>query len=57
MENRLAVAIGEGGESGMDWKFRVSKRKLLHLEWISNEVLTYSIGKSIQSLGKDHDGR
>ena len=57
MENRLAVAIGEGGESGMDWKFGVSKRKLLHLEWISNEVLTYSIGKSIQSLGKDHDGR
>ena len=28
----------------------------LHLEWISNEVLLYSTGIYIQSLGIDHDG-
>ena len=32
----------------MDWKFGVSRRKLLHLEWISNEVLLYSTGNYIQ---------
>ena len=26
------------GESGMNWKFGVSRHKLLLLEWISNEV-------------------
>ena len=25
--------------SGMDWEFGVSRCKLLHLEWISNEIL------------------
>ena len=34
----------------MDWEFGISGRKLLHLEWISNEVLLYSTGKYIQSL-------
>ena len=30
--------------SGMDGEFGVSRCKLLHLEWISNEVLLYSTG-------------
>lgn len=29
---------GEGG-SGRNWDFGVSRCKLLHLEWISNEIL------------------
>ena len=41
----------------MNWELRVSGCKLLHLEWISNEVLLYSTGNYIQSLGIDHDGR
>ena len=45
-----------GGE-GIDWEFRISTCKLLHLELISNEVLLYSTGNSIQSLGVDHKGR
>ena len=40
---------GGGGGSGMDWKFGVSRCKLLHLKWISNEVLLYSTGNYIQS--------
>ena len=50
------VAKGELGESGLDWEFEVSKYKLLHLKWISNEVLLYSTGNHIQSLWIDHDG-
>ena len=47
---------GRGG-SGMDGEFRVSRCKLLHLEWISNEVLLHSTGNYNQSLGTEHDGR
>ena len=50
LENRLVVAKREwdgGGESGMDWKFGVSGCKLLHLEWISNDILLYSRGNYI----------
>ena len=50
------VAKGEGGGSGMDGEFGVSRCKLLHLEWISHEVLMYSTGNSIQSLVIAHDG-
>ena len=46
-----------GGGSRMDWKFAVSRYKLLHLKWIGNEVLLYSKGSYIQSLGIEHDGR
>ena len=38
---------GGGGESGMDWEFRVSRCKLLHWEWISNEIMLYSTGNYI----------
>ena len=41
----------------MDWEFGVSRCKLLYLEWISHEVLLYSTGNYIQSLGLDHDGK
>ena len=37
--DRLMVAKREGGGSEMDWEFGVNRRKLLHLECISNEVL------------------
>ena len=39
----------QGGErgSGMDWEFRVNSCKLLHLEWLSNEILLYSTGNYI----------
>ena len=35
----------------MDWEFGADRGQLLHLEWISNEVLLYSTGNYIQSLG------
>ena len=41
----------------MDWDFGVNRCKLLHSEWIRNEVLQYSTGSYIQSLGIDHNGR
>ena len=39
----------QGGGSGME-QFGISRCKLLHLEWISNEVPLYSTGNDIQSL-------
>ena len=38
MENRLVVAKGEERGSGMDREFGVNRCKLLHLEWMNNEV-------------------
>ena len=35
----------------------VDRCKPLYLGWISKEVLLYSTGNSIQSLGIEHDGR
>lgn len=45
------------GGGGRDWEFGVGRCKLLHLEWISNEVLLYSTGNYTQPLGIDHYGR
>ena len=55
IEIRLVVAKGE--RERVDRVFGVGRCKLLHLEWINNEVLPYSTGNSIQSLGLEHDGR
>ena len=52
----LWLPRGRGG-SGMDWELGVSRCKLLHLEWISNEALLYSTGENIQSLEVELDGR
>ena len=54
IENRL-VPKGEGGGRGIEREIGVGRYKLLHLEWISSEVLLYSTGNSIQSLGIDHE--
>ena len=40
----------------MDREFGVGGCKLLHLEWMGNEVLLYSTGNYIQSLGIEHGG-
>ena len=48
---------GGEGRSGMEGEFGVGRCELLHLEWITNEVLLYSTGNDEQSLGTDHDGR
>ena len=55
-ENRLVVAKWEAGGSGMDRELGV-RGKLLYLESMGNEVLLYSTGDCVQSLGIDHDGR
>ena len=47
---------GGWGRSGMDWEFGFSRCKLLHLEWISNEILLFSTGNYIWSLVMEHDG-
>ena len=41
----------------MDYEFRGSRYKLLHLEWTSNGALLYRTGNYIQSLVIEHDRR
>ena len=41
---------GKGGVSGMDWEPGVKRCKLLHLEWINNDILLYSTRNYTQSL-------
>ena len=41
---------GGGGRSWRDWEFGVNKSKLLHVEWIDNEILLYSTGNYVQKL-------
>ena len=60
----ISAVLGEGGragwgggESGMDGEFGVGRRKLLHWEQVSSEVLLYGTGNYIQPLGIEHDGR
>ena len=51
IEERLVVAKEGGGGSGIDWDFGISTCKLLHLVWITSEVLLYSTRNYIQSPG------
>ena len=55
LENRLVVAKGEGGGSGMDWELGVNRCRLLPLEWISNEILLCSTGNYVWSLMIEYD--
>ena len=57
IENRLVAVKEEEGESGKDGEFGVGRCKVLHLEWMENEVLLQSTGNYIQSPGRDHDGK
>ena len=36
------AAKGDRGEGGMEWEFRISRRKLLYTESMDNKVLLYS---------------
>ena len=50
----------KGGGGGRKWdgqRSLGSRCKLLHSEWISNEVLLYSTGNYSQPLRIEHDGR
>ena len=51
------VAKEDGGGSGMDWELVVNRCKLLHLNWVYNNVLLYSTRNYIQSPGIDYDGK
>ena len=44
VEKRLEILPRERGREWMDWVFGVDGYRLLHLEWISSEVLLCSTG-------------
>ena len=45
------------GRGGMDWKFGVSRCKLvlIYIQWINNNVLIYSTGNYIQYPVINHE--
>ena len=45
-----------GVSGGRDWEFRISRCKLVHVEWINIKVLLYSTGKYIRYLMINHNG-
>ena len=47
LENRLVVAKQEVEGVGRTGESEVTRCKLLHLEWINNEILPYSTGNHI----------
>ena len=52
--------VGCQGGGVMEWDgvgVWVNRCKLLHLEWISNEVLLYRTGNYAQPLVIEHDGK
>ena len=55
--HRVVVAKGEGGGGGMDWKFGISRCKLLCIEWINNKGLLYSTGNYIQHPVINYNGK
>ena len=46
-ENSCVVAKWEVGRGGKDWKFGISRCKLVYIGWINNKVLLYSTGNYI----------
>ena len=46
-----------GGGRGLDWKFGISRCKLVYIEWLNNKVLLYSTGNYIQYPVINHNGK
>ena len=53
----LWLPRGREGEEVMDWKFGVSRCKILYIGWINNKVILYSTENNIQYLMTNHSGK
>ena len=52
----LWLSKGRGDGGGVGWECKVSRRKLLHIEWI-NKVILHSTGNYIKYPGVNHNGK
>ena len=41
----------------MDWEFRISRCRLIHIEWINTQVLLWSTGNYTQFPVISHNGK
>ena len=57
IEKRLVVAKRERVERRIEWKDGVNRCKLLHIEWINNNVLLCSRGNYVQYSVINHNGK
>ena len=52
----LWLPRGRGDRGRMEWKFGVSRCKLVYMEWINNEILLYSTEIYTQYPVISHNG-
>ena len=60
MDIKKRVVVAWGGGEALVWPGSLElldANYYIHLDWISNEVLLYSTGNYIHSLGIEYDGR
>ena len=48
---------GGGGRRRTDWECRVSRYKILCIEWTNNKIILYSTGSYIQYPVINHNGK
>ena len=51
-EQTCSCQGGRGAGGGVEWQFWIGRCELLHIEWINNELLLYSIELYSISWGK-----
>ena len=51
------VAKGVVGRGGMDWKFGVSRCKILYIEWINKKILLYNTENYNPYFVINHNGK
>ena len=56
IKNRLVLPRWRRGRRRIDWEFRISRCKVLHLEWLYT-VLMYSTENYTQYPMTNHDGK
>ena len=50
LDNRLVVAKGEKDGGGINWKFEISRHKLLYIKWIKNKSYCIAQGTTFNIL-------
>ena len=55
VENRLVSK--EWHRGGKDWKFGITRERILYIGWVNDKVLLYSAGNRIQYPVTNHNGK
>ena len=56
-ENKLWLPKGKGNGRGINYKFGISRKKLVYIKQLNNKVLLYSTGNYFQYSVIKHNGK